>query len=84
MFTYVFKPQAVRDIKKLPKEVQKRILKKLDFFVASENPLIFADHLISYDLGQYRFRIGDYRVIFDLEDRTIVILTMGHRREIYK
>lgn len=35
-------------------------------------------------LGSYRFRIGDYRVVFDLEGDQIVILRVGHRREIYK
>jgi mRNA interferase RelE/StbE len=35
-------------------------------------------------LGPYRFRIGDYRVIFDLVDDEIVVLRVGHRREIYK
>jgi mRNA interferase RelE/StbE len=84
MYSYVFKPQAVRDLKKLPKEVQKRIIKKLDYFVSFENPLVFADHLINFEIGTYRFRIGDYRVIFDIVGEKIIILTLGHRREIYR
>jgi mRNA interferase RelE/StbE len=35
-------------------------------------------------LGAYRFRIGDYRVVFDLEGDEIVILRVGHRRDIYR
>ena len=35
-------------------------------------------------LETYRFRIGDYRVIFDIEDKEIVILRVGHRKNIYK
>ncbi|GAH22209.1 unnamed protein product [marine sediment metagenome] len=35
-------------------------------------------------LGSYRFRIGDHRVIFDLEDNKIIILRVGHRDKIYK
>lgn len=35
-------------------------------------------------LGTYRFRIGDYRIIFDIEGEEIVILRIGHRREIYR
>lgn len=84
MYTYVFKPQAVSDLQKLPREVQIRMIKKLDFFISSNNPLDFADYLINFEIGQYRFRIGDYRVIFDLEDKTIVVLAIGHRREIYR
>ncbi len=35
-------------------------------------------------IGTYRFRIGDYRVIFDIYGEDIVILRIGHRRSIYK
>jgi len=35
-------------------------------------------------LGTYRFRIGDYRVIFDIEGKDIVALRVGHRRDIYR
>jgi mRNA interferase RelE/StbE len=40
--------------------------------------------LIDPKLGTYRFRIGDYRVIFDIEGKDIVVLRVGHRRDIYK
>ncbi|PIQ71303.1 hypothetical protein COV87_04210 [Candidatus Roizmanbacteria bacterium CG11_big_fil_rev_8_21_14_0_20_37_16] len=84
MYSYEFKPQAIRDLKKLPKDIQIRIIKKLDYFVSAEDPLVFADHLINYDLGSYRFRVGDYRIIFDVVDEVLIILTLGHRREIYR
>ncbi|MDH4220892.1 MAG: type II toxin-antitoxin system RelE/ParE family toxin [Candidatus Aminicenantes bacterium] len=35
-------------------------------------------------MGGYRFRIGDYRVIFDIEGNEIGVLRVGHRREIYR
>jgi len=35
-------------------------------------------------LGSYRLRIGDYRVIFDIIGNDIVVLRIGHRKEIYK
>ena len=84
MFTYVLKYQALRDLQKLPQEIQKRIIKKLDFFVESGEPLSFAENLVNFEIGQYRFRIGDYRVIFDLDDERLIILTLGHRKNIYK
>ncbi|KKP66347.1 MAG: Addiction module toxin, RelE/StbE family [Candidatus Roizmanbacteria bacterium GW2011_GWA2_35_19] len=84
MFIYVFKNQALRDLQKLPQEIQKRIIKKLDFFVESGEPLSFAENLVNFEIGQYRFRIGDYRVIFDLDDERLIILTLGHRKNIYK
>jgi len=84
MYRYVFKKQAFSDLKHLPKKIQLRIIKKLDYFIASDKPLQFSDKLINFRIGQYRFRIGDYRVIFDLEDNLIIILTLGHRKEIYR
>jgi len=84
MYSYEFKPQAIRDLKKLPKDIQIRIIKKLDYFVSAEDPLVFADHLINYELGSHRFRVGDYRIIFDVVDEVLIILTLGHRREIYR
>ena len=84
MYTYEFTKQAFRDIKKLPKDIQKRIVEKLNFYCSQKNPLSFADHLINFEIGSYRFRIGGYRVIFDTEKTRIIILTLGHRREIYR
>lgn len=84
MTDYEFTSGARKDIKKLSSEVATRIIKKLNFFVSTTDPLAHADHLTNYELGSYRFRIGDYRVIFDLDGEKIVILKIGHRREIYK
>lgn len=84
MYSYEFTRQASKDLKRLPKEVQQTIVKKLDYFVGSGKPLVFAAHLINTEIGQYRFRIGDYRVIFDLEEESLVILTLNHRKEIYR
>lgn len=81
---YEFTNSGAKDLERLPLEIQKRIFKKLDYFTSSKNPLIFAENLINFEIGQYRFRIGDYRVIFDIEDDMLVILSIGHRREIYK
>mgnify|MGYP001606162969 CR=1 FL=1 len=81
---YYFKPNAVRDLKKLPKSAQRRIFEKLDFYTASDNPLRFAEFLGDNALGGFRFRIGDYRVVFDVKNRKIIILKIGHRKDVYK
>ena len=41
----------------------------------------YSETLRDSKLGNYRFRIGDYRVIFDIEGSDIVILRVGHRRD---
>ncbi len=49
-----------------------------------EATLRYTERLIDSSLGSYRFRIGDYRVIFDIDKDKIVVLRVGHRREIYR
>ena len=44
----------------------------------------FAEPLTRSDLGQYRFRIGDYRLAFDVEDEILVIHDVDHRKDIYR
>jgi mRNA interferase RelE/StbE len=81
---YYFKLSALKDLKKLPKDKQIFIIKKLDFYTSQSNPLKFAKKMIDKAFGQYRFRIGDYRVIFDVVNNKIIILRLGHRKNIYK
>lgn len=83
-WTWEYTKQAERDIKKLPRDIAKRLIKKLDYFVNSGNPLEFAEPLVNADIGQYRFRVGDYRIIFDIEREIVVVLTLGHRKDVYR
>jgi mRNA interferase RelE/StbE len=79
-----FSKKVRHDVKKLDKEVQTRIKKKLLYFASRENPLQYAERLTDMCIGQYRFRIGEYRVIFDVVDGCIEVHKIGHRRDIYQ
>ena len=81
MVRIVFTDDAKRDLLKLDKKIRVRIASKLKFFAAA--PLKFSRKLSHPSIGSFRFRIGEYRVIFDLKDDAIVILKVGHRRDIY-
>ena len=81
-YRLVYTPKAVRDIARLAAAVKKRLGATLIRF--TDNPLQYAERLTDSELGGYRFRIGDYRVIFDMEGNDIVVLRVGHRKEIYK
>jgi mRNA interferase RelE/StbE len=74
--------RAVRDIEGLDSRVKKRIGNTLLRY--QRDPLRYAERLTQSKLGTHRFRIGDYRVVFDLEEDEIIVLRVGHRREIYK
>jgi len=81
-YRLVYTRRAEKDIQGLDPEIKERLGKALLRY--EEDPLKHAEKLTQSVLGSYRFRIGDYRFVFDLEGNEIVVLRVGHRREIYK
>ena len=75
--------KAGKQLKTFPRAIQKRIIKKMRFYADQNNPLEFAEHLTDRREGEFRFRIGDYRVIFDVKRNNIYILKIGKRDKIY-
>lgn len=83
-YKLVYKKPATKEIQKLPPQIKKRLKTKLEWFITQPNPLDFAAPLTKPADAQYRFRVGVYRVLFDLEGKNIVILHIQHRREVYR
>lgn len=81
---YKLTPKALKQMGKLDITVRKKIFQKLDYFMSFSNPLEFAEPISNPTLGYYRFRIGDYRVIFDVEDDLFKILKVGDRKNVYR
>ena len=81
-YNIVYTNKAHKDIQKLERGVKHRIGNTLKRY--EQDPIKFATMLTDPKLGSYRFRIGDYRVIFDIEGEDIIILRVGHRRDIYR
>ena len=81
-YRLTYTQRAVKDIQRLDPNIKERIGKNLLRY--EKEPLKHAERLKQSVLGSYRFRIGNYRIIFDIEGDEIVILRVGHRREIYK
>ncbi len=81
-FRLVYTERATKEVSKLPAQTKQRIAETLERY--SDAPLTYARKMAEPTLGSYRFRIGDYRVIFDIDDESIVILRVGHRREVYR
>lgn len=82
-----FTKQAEKDIKKLPKADQERILKFLyNKVLPHKNPLELAKRLSGNFSDFFRFRVGEFRIIFKAENTTLTILVLkiGHRKEIYR
>ncbi len=80
-------PRFDKEFKKLDKYTQ-RILKQWiqNNLVNCENPRLHGKGLTANLAGLWRYRIGDYRIICDIQESNLVILalTVGHRREIYE
>lgn len=83
-----FDPDAIKDLKKLDKQVQARILEFLRERLARlDNPRELGEALAGSKQGNYwKYRVGDWRIICDLQDRRIVVrvLRVGNRREVYR
>lgn len=83
MYSYEFKTKALKQLKKLDKSVQRKIIQRMDQ-VSSEEILFSNKRLTKFKIGSYRLRVGDYRVIYDIDGKMITILLLGHRKEIYR
>lgn len=81
-YKLVYTKRAVKDIRRLAPSIKQRLKVSLEKY--RDDPLAFAQKLTNSDLGTYRFRVGNYRVIFDLEGDDLIILRVGHRRDIYR
>jgi mRNA interferase RelE/StbE len=73
---------AKRQLKKLERHTQERIVDKMRFFASQSDPLEFAEPLTGYEA--FRFRIGGYRVTFEVEDDTVRVLSVRRRDEAYR
>ena len=82
MHEIVFTQRAVADWEQLDKQTQSRVTKKLKEF--SSTPFRYACKLTDPKIGTYRFRVGNIRIIFDVEKEKIVVLRIGDRKEIYR
>ena len=75
--------EALSDLKNLDKTVAKRIVKKVSWF--SENfDNITPETLSGEFAGALKFWVGDWRIIYKIENQIITIYSVGHRREVYK
>lgn len=79
-----FTRRAEKDLEGLPTDVQARIIKKIG--VLADNPRPHGVEKLAGDEGFYRIRVGDYRVIYEIQDDILLVLVLrlGNRRDIYR
>jgi len=81
-----FQKAAEKDLARIDRQQAKRILKYLFERIATdENPRRFGDGLKSNLSGLWKYRIGNYRVICDIQDSvlSVLVIRIGHRRKVY-
>ena len=85
-YKVILSEKARKALKKLDKHTSSLIIGWIEKNLEGcENPRIHGKGLTSNRLGQWRYRIGDYRLICEIQDKKIIIyvLEVGHRKRIY-
>ena len=83
-YEIVYAPSAAKALRKLDRQVARRLLEAISKLAEEPHPAGCVQ-LVGGE-GELRIRVGDYRVVYDVIDEEIVvlILRLGHRREIYR
>jgi mRNA interferase RelE/StbE len=82
MYELIYSPEALKQLEKLENDTKERILVALERLrIRPES----CDIKKLVGMRGYRFRVGDYRIIFDMEKEKLIILVLkiGHRKNIY-
>ncbi len=81
-FNVVYKKSVHRDLKKLSKSEARRVIEQLekDLSKRPETYPVLKGHFA----GLRKYRVGDYRVIYAIIEKDVLVLRIGHRRDIYK
>ena len=85
-YKVIFTEVAKKQLKKMDKSVSSLIIGWIEKnLVNCENPRQHGKGLTANRTGQWRYRIGNYRVLSEIDDKNIIILIIeiGHRKEIY-
>jgi len=85
-YKLIFSERAIKQLKKLDKHIYSLIIGWLEKNIEGcENPRIHGKGLTENRSGQWRYRIGDYRIICEIIDEEVIVLVLeiGHRKSIY-
>jgi mRNA interferase RelE/StbE len=85
-WTIEISEKAFRALRKMDKQTARRIRNELSEIAKLEDPRSRGKALTGNLAGVWRYRVGDYRILCDIEDGRLVILVVevAHRREVYR
>jgi len=84
VYEILLESRAQRDLKKLPAEVFYRVMSTLKDL--AENPRPVGSRKITGSKNDWRIRIGEYRIIYEIDEdaEAIKVMRVRHRREVYR
>ena len=80
-------PSVYKKMEKMDNFIKRMLYNWIDKNLQNcENPRLLGKPLSSDRAGQWRYRVGDYRIIVKIEDARLIVLVInvGHRKEVYK
>ncbi len=84
MYRVELRPAALRDLRKLETSIRRRIGAAIDQLAQAPRPA--GVEKLQGQENRYRVRVGEYRVLYEIEDRvlSVLVIRVGHRREVYR
>ena len=76
-----FKPKAIKDLQAMDMRDRARIMEKIE---ALQDDLAGDVKKLTNFTPEYRLRVGNYRVLFEIEDNEIVVYHVRHRKDVYR
>ena len=78
------RPAALRDLKRLSLEIQRRIRPAVDRLATNPRPP--GVEKLAAQVNRYRIRVGDHRIVYEIRDAVLLIMVfrIAHRREVYR
>ena len=83
-YKVILKPSVVKELKAIPKRDHRRITIAIELL--SENPFPNNARKIAGHTNDYRVRVGDWRIIYEVQNNKLIIfvLRIGHRKDVYR
>lgn len=75
-------PAAARQLRRFDPPVRRRLQAAIELLATEPRPAA-ATQLVGGQ-GEWRVRTGDYRVVYEIRERELLVLRLGHRREVYR
>ncbi len=83
-YRLLVKPSAEKDLARLPRPVQRRVLDRLERIEA--DPRAPGSVKLVGSKATYRVRVGQWRIVYEIDDaeRIVFVTIVAHRREVYR